>query len=67
MRTNKTRLYANSTWTDSSPLGYRISAFPPKDFSNHYAIWAAFDPEILFLGDIGSAVDPAARKLKSVT
>eukprot|EP00957_Ditylum_brightwellii_P143501 10932178-Ditylum_brightwellii.AAC.1 len=34
-------------------------------FSDHCAIWADFNPEILFLGDISSAIDPAAQRLKT--
>eukprot|EP00957_Ditylum_brightwellii_P146972 11189409-Ditylum_brightwellii.AAC.1 len=38
--------------------------FHTGNFSDHSALWADFDPEVLFMGEIGSAVDPAARKLK---
>eukprot|EP00957_Ditylum_brightwellii_P016020 1207259-Ditylum_brightwellii.AAC.1 len=34
-------------------------------FSDHSALFVNFDPEILFLGNLFSSIDPAMRKLKS--
>eukprot|EP00957_Ditylum_brightwellii_P153409 11676063-Ditylum_brightwellii.AAC.1 len=34
-------------------------------YSDHCALWADFDPEILFLGATCSKIDPAIRKLKT--
>eukprot|EP00957_Ditylum_brightwellii_P143027 10898024-Ditylum_brightwellii.AAC.1 len=34
-------------------------------YSDHCALWADFNPKVLFLGDISSPVDPAIRKLKT--
>eukprot|EP00957_Ditylum_brightwellii_P081263 6181570-Ditylum_brightwellii.AAC.1 len=34
-------------------------------FSDHCAIWTDFDPDILFLEEIGSVIEPAMQKLKT--
>eukprot|EP00957_Ditylum_brightwellii_P191749 14597753-Ditylum_brightwellii.AAC.1 len=44
-------------------IGYLL--FHTRIFSDHSAIWADFDPENLFLGELSSTINQSARKLKS--